>query len=54
MLHSGAIYAVNDPVSANECISLNMMISNIAHYSIKDTGGLFGLYNLKYNSFHTI
>jgi len=41
MLHSGAIYAMNDPVSANECISLNMMISNIAHYSITDTGGLF-------------
>jgi len=54
MLHSGAIYAMNDPVSANECISLNMMISNIAHYSITDTGGLFGLYNPKYNSFHTI
>jgi L-2-hydroxyglutarate oxidase LhgO len=41
MLHSGARYAVNDPVSAKECISENMIISNIAPHSITDTGGLF-------------
>jgi len=41
MLHSGARYAVNDPVSANECISENMIISNVAPHSITDTGGLF-------------
>lgn len=41
MLHSGARYAVNYPVSANECISENMIISNVAPHSITDTGGLF-------------
>jgi len=41
MLHSGARYAVNDPVSAKECISENMIISNIAPHAITDTGGLF-------------
>jgi len=41
MLHSGARYAVNDPVSAKECISENTIISNIAPHAITDTGGLF-------------
>ncbi|MGC8569327.1 MAG: FAD-dependent oxidoreductase [Nitrososphaeria archaeon] len=41
MLHSGARYAVNDPVSAKECISENAILSRIAPHAIVDTGGVF-------------
>jgi len=41
MLHSGARYAVNDPVSAKECISENAIISNIAPHTVVNTGGFF-------------
>ncbi len=41
LLHSGARYAVKDPVSARECIQENRILSKIAPHVIKDTGGLF-------------
>ena len=41
LLHSGARYAVNDPVSARECIEENMVLTRIASHVIEDTGGYF-------------
>jgi glycerol-3-phosphate dehydrogenase len=41
MLHSGARYAVNDPVSAKECIEENKILTSIAPHTIVDTGGIF-------------
>jgi len=41
LLHSGARYAVRDPVSASECISENRVLSRIASHAIEDTGGYF-------------
>ena len=41
LLHSGARYAVRDPVSARECISENKVLSRIASHAIEDTGGYF-------------
>jgi glycerol-3-phosphate dehydrogenase len=41
LLHSGARYAVKDPVSARECAEENMVLRRIASASIEDTGGLF-------------
>ncbi|MGC8608470.1 MAG: FAD-dependent oxidoreductase [Thermoplasmata archaeon] len=41
MLHSGARYAVNDRISAIECISENRRLSSIAGNFIDDTGGFF-------------
>lgn len=41
LLHSGARYAVKDPVSATECIEENRILRRIAADCIEDTGGLF-------------
>lgn len=41
LLHSGARYAVKDPLSARECIQENDILHRIARASIEDTGGLF-------------
>lgn len=41
MLHSGARYAVNDPVSARECAVEGEVLKRIARFCIEDTGGLF-------------
>jgi len=41
MIHSGARYAVNDPVSARECISENRILSRIASSFIDTSGGYF-------------
>ena len=41
LLHSGARYAVKDPVSAEECIAENRILKTIARHCIEDTGGLF-------------
>ncbi len=41
MLHSGARYATNDPISAKECITENRRISGIAGRFVEDTGGYF-------------
>ena len=41
LLHSGSRYAVNDLESARECIAENLVLKNIAHHCIEDTGGLF-------------
>ena len=41
LLHSGARYAVKDPVSARECIAENRVLRRIAADCIEDTGGLF-------------
>jgi len=41
LLHSGARYAVRDPVSARECIDENRILRRIASAAIEDTGGLF-------------
>lgn len=41
MIHSGARYAVNDPISAKECIQENRELSKIADSFIEDTGGYF-------------
>ena len=41
MLHSGARYAVNDPISARECAGESAVLRRIARYCIEDTGGLF-------------
>ncbi len=40
-LHSGARYAVNDPLAARECIQENRILKKIAPGCIEDTGGLF-------------
>lgn len=41
MIHSGARYAVNDPVSAKECISENRKIHDMAGNFLDNTGGYF-------------
>ena len=41
LLHSGARYAVKDPVSAAECIEENLILKKIAGSCISDTGGWF-------------
>lgn len=41
MLHSGARYAVTDPVSARECAEEGAVLKRIARFCIEDTGGLF-------------
>ena len=41
LLHSGARYAVNDPESARECISENMILRRIAAHCVDETDGLF-------------
>lgn len=41
MLHSGARYAVNDQISAKECIVENRVLSEIASRFISNTGGYF-------------
>ncbi|MDP4159488.1 MAG: anaerobic glycerol-3-phosphate dehydrogenase subunit GlpA [Bacillota bacterium] len=43
LLHSGARYAVKDPVSASECIKENVILKQIASHCISDTGGWFVL-----------
>ncbi len=47
MLHSGARYAVNDKISAMECISENIRLSRIAESFVDDTGGFFVAANEK-------
>ena len=41
LLHSGARYAVGDPVSARECIRENRVLREIATHCVEETGGLF-------------
>ncbi|MHB1651760.1 MAG: anaerobic glycerol-3-phosphate dehydrogenase subunit GlpA [Desulfitobacteriaceae bacterium] len=41
LLHSGARYVVNDPVSAAECVEENAILKRIAPNCIADTGGWF-------------
>lgn len=41
LLHSGARYAVKDPVSATECIKENLILKKIAANCVADTGGWF-------------
>ncbi len=41
LLHSGARYAVKDPLSASECAAENAILRRIAPFCIEDTGGLF-------------
>ncbi len=41
LLHSGARYAVKDPVSAVECIDENVILKQIASHCLSDTGGWF-------------
>jgi glycerol-3-phosphate dehydrogenase len=41
LLHSGARYAVKDPVSARECMEENRILKHIAPASIENTGGFF-------------
>ncbi len=41
LLHSGARYAVKDPVSAKECITENTILKKIASSVVEDTGGFF-------------
>ena len=41
MIHSGARYAVNDQVSARECISENRKLHSIAASFLDNTGGYF-------------
>ncbi len=41
LLHSGARYAVNDPVSAAECIQENTILKRIAPNCVVPTGGWF-------------
>ena len=43
MLHSGARYALTDPISAKECAAESKILKHIAHFCIEDTGGLFVL-----------
>jgi len=42
-LHSGARYAVRDPVSARECVRESAILRRIAPACIEDTGGAFVL-----------
>ena len=41
LLHSGARYAVHDPVAACECIAENQILRRIAPGSFEENGGLF-------------
>ncbi|MEM1657562.1 MAG: FAD-dependent oxidoreductase [Candidatus Jordarchaeales archaeon] len=41
LLHSGARYAVKDPVSARECAQENKVLKKVAKHVIEDTGGMF-------------
>jgi glycerol-3-phosphate dehydrogenase len=41
LLHSGARYAVKDPISAEECIAENGVLRRIGGECIEDTGGMF-------------
>jgi len=41
LLHSGARYAVKDPVSASECARENRILKKIAPHVIEDTKGMF-------------
>lgn len=41
LLHSGARYAVTDPVSAKECIQENRILKQIARHCVEETDGLF-------------
>ncbi len=41
LLHSGARYAEGDPIGAEDCISENQILRQIAGECIQDTGGLF-------------
>ncbi|MGM9804585.1 MAG: anaerobic glycerol-3-phosphate dehydrogenase subunit A [Muribaculaceae bacterium] len=41
LLHSGARYAVTDSLSAEECISENMILRRIARHCVEPTDGLF-------------
>ncbi|MCR4666872.1 MAG: anaerobic glycerol-3-phosphate dehydrogenase subunit A [Desulfovibrio sp.] len=41
LLHSGARYAVNDVVSARECIEENTILKKIGHQCIEQTEGFF-------------
>jgi glycerol-3-phosphate dehydrogenase len=43
LLHSGARYAVSDPVTAGECFRENALLKRLAPQTIDDTGGLFVL-----------
>lgn len=41
LLHSGARYAVKDPLAAKECIEENIILKQIAPTCIRESGGLF-------------
>lgn len=41
LLHSGARYAVTDPLSARECIEENRILRRVAPNCIEETGGLY-------------
>ena len=41
LLHSGARYAVKDPLAARECIAENRILRRVAADAIEPTGGLF-------------
>lgn len=41
LLHSGARYAVTDPVSARECREESRLLKRLAPHCIEETGGLF-------------
>lgn len=43
LLHSGARYAVNDPISAKECIEENRIVRHIGHQCVEQTEGFFAL-----------
>src|SRR5262245_57448082 len=41
LVHSGARYAVDDPVGAQECCEENRILRRIAPSAVRQTGGLF-------------
>ncbi|MEM0448502.1 MAG: anaerobic glycerol-3-phosphate dehydrogenase subunit GlpA [Methanomassiliicoccales archaeon] len=41
MLHSGARYAVTDPISAKECAEENKILKRVASFCIEECGGIF-------------
>jgi glycerol-3-phosphate dehydrogenase len=41
LLHSGARYAVVDPVAAEECYRENIILSRVAPHVLEDTGGYY-------------
>jgi glycerol-3-phosphate dehydrogenase len=45
LLHSGARYVSNDPVSAKECRDESRLLKTLAPTCIEDTGGLFAAVN---------